>query len=240
MRFFTLPPCEVFWPYILVNANNPSHGMKYLRRWGRGVETVILDSGVEIFRNPEVKDYPLGHIKHMLITYHQIRQLCPNSEVYLTCPDYPDDYNPGSLWLSEEVTNIERTAENIRMCVSKYPDVNWLIPLQGHYRKPRSVLKMINLIADILDEWDYVALANLCVERSWKVVRDTYNLARLMLPRHRIHVFGLDLDYAKRLRPYSFDSLAYTFPRGRGRASCKNKDERIAYFHAFIKRLNSG
>ena len=55
MKFYTLPPFDIYWPNILVNGNNPSLGVKYLRRWGRKVEMVIIDSGVEIFRKPQSK-----------------------------------------------------------------------------------------------------------------------------------------------------------------------------------------
>jgi hypothetical protein len=61
VRFFTLPPSGVYWPYVLINANRPERGLRYLRRWGR-VEVVIVDSGVEIFRDPSVRDYPPDHL----------------------------------------------------------------------------------------------------------------------------------------------------------------------------------
>ena len=237
MKFYTLPPFEVFWENIIINAHRPEIGLKYLRRWGRKVKNVIIDSGVEIFRDRNVTDYPIGHIKHMVIIYHQVRQLCPNAHVMLVCPDYPDDYHPQALWLSEDYTNIERTVDNVIYCVENYPDIPWIIPIQGHYRKPRSILRSLKLLWDIFERYSYVALANLCVERRFEIVKRSYNLVRFYLPRHKIHIFGLDLDYAKRLRPYSFDSLAYTYPRQSGRWSCKNKEERITYFNLYINAL---
>jgi len=62
MRFYTLPPQTVEWPYLLVNMR------KWKELWKRSFEHAILDSGVEIFKyNPDFKDYP----KSLLFRYSQ-------------------------------------------------------------------------------------------------------------------------------------------------------------------------
>ena len=171
--------------------------------------------------------------------YNRVKQVV--DDVWVTCPDYPDDYNPRALWLSSETTNIERTVENIARCIDTYPDVDWLIPIQGHYRKPRSILRSIKLLDElgVLKRYEYVAVANLCTERRHDIMVKTVNLAHLLLPCKRLHVFGLDLDVAMKLRGkiFSFDSMAWTFPRKPGRWSCKNQAERIQYFQEYIQKV---
>ena len=239
MKFYTLPPVEVSYGYILMNANRPSAGLKYIKSHLKVVKSVIIDSGIEIFRNPNVRDYPEGHIHRLVLLYDRVRRLVP--EVYVTCPDYCDDYNPGSLWVSDRVTNIERTLLNVEECVSRYPNVNWLIPIQGHYRSPNSVIKCIKYYDEwgIVDKYDYFAIANLCTERRHDVIIQTIKTVRFYLYDKKIHVFGLDLDVALKVKDiiYSFDSMAWTFPRRRGKSSCRNKKERIEYFKEFIARL---
>jgi len=237
-----LPPDRVPYPFILMNANRPSEGLRYIRRHHSVVRSVIIDSGVEIFRNPLVKDYPGGHLSRLVKLYHRVKQLV--GEVYVTCPDYPDDYHPRSLWLSGEITNIERTLLNIEECLCNWPSVNWLIPVQGHYRDPDSVVRAVRLLDSwgVVDRYGYFAVANLCVEKRRDVMVKTARTVRMLLPDKKIHVFGLDMPTALKLRGVidSFDSMAWTFPRGRGGHSCKNTRERIEYFKAYLEKLNKG
>jgi len=242
LRFYTLPPRAVAYPFILINANRWREGYNYIREHRKQIQSVILDSGIEIFRDPNIKDYPAGHLHKLVRIYDLITRYVRTGEVYVTCPDYPDDYNPGSLWLSETVTNIERTIQSIEKCVTKFPNVNWLIPIQGHNRKPKSLAKSITLLDElgILDKYDFYAIANICVERRHAIMLKAINIVKLLLPNKRIHVFGLDLDVARKVRNkiFSFDSLAWTFPRQRGKGMCTNNTSRIKYFKEFLTRLD--
>ena len=62
-------------------------------------------------------------------------------------------------------------------------------------------------------------------------------------PDTYLHAFGLRAGQISRIAPIldSYDSSAWTFPRtaevGKGRGSCKNKEERIQYFWEYIFRL---
>ena len=241
MRFYTLPPIKIFWPHVLINANRPETGLAYVRTHRRDVEAIIIDSGIEIFRDPNVKDYPPGHLKRLVWLYNRVRCLCSDAEVWVTAPDYCDDYHPGALWLNADFTNIERTVESVKRALTEHPEVDWLIPVQGHYREPKSVAYCISLYEQegILDGRDYIAVANLCTERRHDIMLETILIAERMLHPRRIHVFGLDVDVATKVkrRIFSFDSLAWTFPRSPGLPSCKNSKQRRQYFLAFIKRL---
>jgi len=253
--FFTLPPSWIPYPFVLINAHRPERGLSYLAKHGRAVQAVIVDSGVEIFRNPNVKDYPGGSeawIARLVRLYSSVRALAPNATVYVTCPDMPDDYNPGSLWLSEKVTNIERTAENVRLCTSRYPSVGWLIPIQGHHRDPSSLLTSIEYYWNmgVFDRYSYFAVANLCVEVDVDLIHRSVLAVRKrlrelgVLDRVRLHIFGLKIAALRKVREliHSFDSMSWTRPvdsyayRIRN-ASAKNEQERTVFFCRYVWRL---
>jgi len=242
-RFYTSPPPVEGYPYILINANKPD--LSYLRRNSNAIRGVIIDSGIEIFRDERVKDYPRGHEHRMLRLYSRVKAMLPNAEVLVTVPDYCDDYHPRSLWLSDEVTNIERTVANVERLTGQHPEVNWLIPVQGWNSQPRSIIRCIDQYRElgILDRYDYFAIGNLCVEPSVRITCETIKIARELLPRKRIHVFGLKLKALKHVATLidSFDSAAWTRQvsrRLRANWSCKNIDERRRFFLAWLNRAN--
>jgi len=243
IRFYTLPPSDVDWPYILINANNPALG--YIRKHRKAIKSVIVDSGIEIFRNPEVKDYPKGHIYKIVKLHNYLRRILPNTEIYATIPDYPDDYNPRNLWLSDYETNIERTVQNVIKCTLEFDYVNWLIPIQGWNKQPKSVQECVKLYETydwILKRYHYFAVGNLCVEPDAKIIYETVKIARELLPDKKLHVFGLKLRALELVKGFidSFDSTAWTRPVNSklGNWSCKNSEERKRFFYAWINRLN--
>ena len=234
IRFYTLPPSDVDWPYILINANNPALG--YIRKHRKAIKSVIVDSGIEIFRNPEVKDYPKGHIYRIVKLHNCLRRILPNTEIYATIPDYPDDYHPGNLWLSLETTNIERTVQNVVKYTEKFDYVNWLIPVQRWNRSPRSIRRCVKLYReyDILSEFNYFAIGN-CVEPDAKIIYETVKIARELLPDKKLRALRLVKGFID-----SFDSTAWTRPVNSklGNWSCKNSEERKRFFKAWISRLD--
>ena len=240
--FYTLPPSNVNWSYVLINANNPVLG--YIRRHGHAIKSVIIDSGIEIFRNPATKDYPKGHIYEIIKLYNRVRRILPNAEVYATVPDYCDDYHPGNLWISREITNIERTFQNVVEYTEKFDYVNWLIPIQGWNKQPKSIERCIKLYQGygILSEFNYFAIGNLCVEPDIKIIYATCHFARKLLPKKKLHVFGLRLRALKLVKSFidSFDSMAWTRPvsSSLGNWSCKNLEERKRFFYAWVNRMN--
>ena len=62
MIFYTKPPKKIPYPYVLINLNNPKDGKSYIRKHRDIIKSVIIDSGIEIFRRPDVKEYPEGRI----------------------------------------------------------------------------------------------------------------------------------------------------------------------------------
>jgi hypothetical protein len=197
VKMFTTPPRP--YPYVLINVMRPKFSpLRY-------AEEVIIDSGVEIFRNQNVKDYPRNHIMRLLKVYTRTRQIVRDKPVYVTVPDYPDDYHPRNLWLSEEYTNIERTVENVLKYTEQYKSIPWLIPIQGWNRNPKSVLRTINLYKEheIIDRFNYFAVANLCVESDVEIMYQTLRLVREVLPDKKTPRFWIK---AKRIKEsISFD-----------------------------------
>ncbi len=119
--FYTLPPIYIPYPFILINANNPN--INYIVKNRDFIESVIIDSGVEIFRDPSIKDYPSNHFEKLVRLYKRVKNICRDCNVYVTIPDYPDDYNPKALWINNK-TNIERTLDNILYALNSYSEVN--------------------------------------------------------------------------------------------------------------------
>jgi len=244
VRFYTLPPIP--YPYILFNANNPKISIPF--KFKEKVESIILDSGIEIFRDSAVKDYPSNHIWKIVHLYNKLKRLFPRAEIWATIPDYCDDYHPQNLWLDKEHTNIERTVENIKKWTKKLDYVNWLIPIQGWNKQPKSIERSIALLEKygITEEFDYFALGNLCVEPDVKIVFETARLARKLLPDKKLHIFGLKLRAVPLIQSYvdSFDNMVWTRPvnssvkKRFGSWSCKTAEERKAYFKAWLDRLN--
>jgi hypothetical protein len=240
--FFTYPPRP--YPYVLINANRPQFSMlKYAKK-------VIIDSGVEIFRDRNVKDYPKDHMNKILRIYFYVKRNY-NVDVHVVCPDYPDDYHPKSLWINDEYTNIERTIDNVVKCLEKYPYVNWIIVIQGHNKDPSSVYRSIKLYDElgILRERDYFAVGNLCVENNTKIIYETVRNVYKTLSDKKIHVFGLKLNALRKVMTmiYSFDSFAWsmavdtslkkTFKDNlKGGYQANNQLQRIKFFEKWLEK----
>lgn len=255
--FLTLPPWRIQYPYILMNLRHPEEGIKYIDMNRKSVKMIIIDSGIEIFRNPRVKEYPSGNkgwIARAVNIYRSVKSFAPNADVYVTCGDYCDDYCPRNLWISDTVTNIERTVENVKICVNEYRDVNWLIPIQGWNRRPDSLEKSIKYYYEmgLFDRYKYFAVANLCVEIDDDIIFKSVMVVRRALKEYgvldgiKLHIFGLKIVALKRVKDmiYSFDSLAWTKPvNSRAmkirRASAKNESERNLFFCEYIIHLRN-
>jgi hypothetical protein len=254
-RFYTLPPAEVPYPFVLVNAHRPEPGLAYLERHRGIVESVIIDSGVEVFRDPRVKDYPGGYagwVERLVGLYDRVRALVRGGEVYVTAPDYPDDYHPRGLWVGGK-TNVERTIESILYAIREHPGVPWLIPVQGHYEDPKSIVGSLEkyeeagILGWAASRTRYIAIANLCVSRRCATIRETLRLASTWLAMHgyqagkrslRCHVFGPAANCVRQARLYldSWDSTAWTRPRAPGGWSAKTSSERVYLFLSFIHK----
>jgi hypothetical protein len=224
VKFFTTPPRP--WPYLLINANCPD--LRYLKH----AEEVIIDSGVEVFRDPKVKDYPKWHLERLVSLYIKVVGSVGGGRVLATALDYPDDLSPGSLW-ADGRTNVERTVESVVRCLERYPWVDWLVPIQGRYRDPESVLECIDLYRERGVKLSRVGVANLGDDSS--TVR-AVRLVRRELPSASVHVFDLSLPALRRVYSLidSFDSMAWgkVFTR-----LARSREDLRQFFDAWLAKL---
>jgi hypothetical protein len=236
LKLFTNPPKP--YPYILINVLHPN--FTFLKF----AEEVIIDSGIEIFRDPNVKDYPKDHINKLLKVYFKVKSIVKNKPIHVVCPDYCDDYHPKALWLNGK-TNIERTVENVLKYTERYDFIPWMPVIQGWNKQPESILRCIKLYREygIIDKFDYFAIGNLCVEPVVNIIYKTISLARKELPNKKLHVFGLKLNAIRKVFSLidSCDSMAWTRPVDKSlnaNYSCKTTEERIKFFERWINKVN--
>jgi len=170
--------------------------------------------------------------------------------LWVTVPDYPDDYH-----MQFKGVNVEKTLRNIEEFLS-VDGVNWLIPLQSQFLNPFSFAESCQRTRDLIGDYPQVAIGTVCKTKKLKFISYCCRMARRIFPRSHIHAFGLTLRALPRVIPTlsswdslaadpggrrlwldSFDSDAYTFPRGRGQGSCKTERERVQFFYAYIQRI---
>lgn len=230
-RFYTFPAdiCPDY-PYLLVNFFNRKKLASLC------FKHAILDSGVtRIFFNWRKKDYPkhiLQQIRHVAERYSQIY----TEKIWVTIPDYPDDYYPGYV-----ENNVERTIENIVSFID-IDGVRWLPVIQSRYLDIFSFYESCEKVREIIGKnYPRVAIGTVCKTKNIKFIVNCCKIAREYFPNSHIHAFGLTLSALPKVVNYinSWDSLAWTFPRKHGMPSCKNMEERRKYFMEYIERIKS-
>lgn len=194
--FYTQPPERVAYPYLLVNMREDmiAYARKYLRMHRGKVKAVLLDTGILMFEKKNVRDYPGGferHIRRMLAIRREFLRYVKT--IYVVIPDYPDYIKPRKLWVSERITNIERTAYNIVRCFEWFPNIDFVVPFQMHARDLRSMERMFRLLKKhgVLDVADYFAVPSTGDPKL--DVLATRKL-REMLPDKKIHIFAPMLE----------------------------------------------
>jgi hypothetical protein len=225
-----------------MNARRPQEGVRYLRR--HRAEIALLDSGVEIFRDPAVKDYPPDHMRKLWLLYERLKPLAKHW--FVTIPDYPDDYHHKALWISDDVTNIERSVLNVIKAVDEYPTIPWLIPIQGWLNDPTSILRSWRQLeaAGIRKRYQYFAVANVCTTKQTNMIVRTARLARWCIGDAWLHLFGPSISAVRRLHGVvnSFDSSAWNTGRwesSMGPGFDGTMKNRIAMFQRY-ERISHG
>jgi len=192
-----------------------------------------MDSGVLIFVDPKIKDYPKRFLKMYPCRAKTLTEIFKD-RLWVTIPDLPDDYNPGQFG-----DNVEKTLERIEEFLA-FEGVNWLPVIQSRYLNRFSFLESCKRTRDIIGNYPRVAIGTVCKCRNLDFIEYCCVTARRFFPKSWIHAFGLTLHALPRIVGVinSFDSLAYSFPRNPGGHSCKNQAERVQFFHAYIDRVN--
>jgi hypothetical protein len=243
MRVYSRPPYpDMRYDYILVNAFS-EETLRYVKR---GVKSVIVDSGVHsVFHTLKLKEYPGGYqywVSKVAQMWRYVSRLVPES--YAVVPDYPSDY------VGNEIEdNVERTLRNIEYATTKYPDVNWIIPLQGKRDDVSSVLKSLDYVREtgLVERYGYVAIAPTCTTRSVRFLADA---ARAVWRRVRalegrgvsvkVHMFGVTTRAWEHIAHYvdSVDTIVtnYVCMELIGKMCTKRAEKEMAWY-AFLERV---
>jgi hypothetical protein len=197
----------MYYPYLLLSATDKSSSL-YVRP---DVQSVIIDAGVhKVFYEWGLKEYPSGYkawIHKMTCLYDEVKRVVKNTWVVI--PDYPSDYPNNPI-----PDNVERTIRNIQYALDNYPDVQWVVPIQG---KPNSIQSVANTIARLkqlgLLKSSYVAVAPTCVAKSSGFLKRLAFTARQLLCDKRIHMFGVNARAWKKIDKYidSIDTITHNF-----------------------------
>lgn len=224
LRFYTLPPRCIKYPYLFVNMRNSKELYK------REFEHAICDCGVYYFHmNPELDEYPRGYLSQYGAKARVLSRRFKD-KLLIAIPDYPDDYHPGQFG-----DNVSRTFKNIRRFV-RIEGVNWLPSVQARYLDVKSFVRACKRLRNIAD-FRCIAIGTVCKTKNLSFIERCCGIARSFFPNAWIHAFGLTLNAITRVSHLidSFDSMAWTFPRNAGGWSAKNTQERIEYFNRYVK-----
>jgi hypothetical protein len=237
----------MFYEYILVNAYDESTLRYVNREAARVIRSALVDSGVHsVFHTLRLKEYPGGYqywVARVVRMWRAVSRLVP--EAFAVVPDYPSDY-PGN----DIEDNVERTLRNIEYATAKYPDVKWVIPLQGRRDDAPSVLKSLEYVKDagLLERYGYVAVAPTCTTRNVgfleEVARAVRRRLRALEARGypvKVHMFGVTTRAWERLAPYvdSVDAIItnYLCLELIGKM-CTRKVEKELAWQAFLERVS--
>ena len=194
----------------------------------------ICDSGVHFFHeNPLASDYPSGYLEDYLKLAKKLAATFQD-RIWITVPDYPDDYHPGQFG-----DNVEKTLINIER-FANYVDIPWMPTIQARFGDIRSFEYCCKEIR-AMQFFDQVAIGTVCKIRNVNFILQCCRVARRYFPDSWIHAFGPPLNSITRIKNYanSFDSTAWTFPRSSHKASCKTALERKDYFNSFVLLLSA-
>jgi hypothetical protein len=122
---YTRPQFPWMWyPYLVLSVTDSSSPL-YVKK---DVHSIIVDAGVhKVFHEWGLKEYPGGYqvwIRNVVRFYDTVRRVV--RDAWAVVPDYPSDYPNNPI-----PDNVERTIRNIEYALNNYPDVRWVIPVQG-------------------------------------------------------------------------------------------------------------
>jgi hypothetical protein len=215
-RFYTYPPDECEWPWVLRNINQKPLPCIH----------EIVDIGIYDLLKP-----PHRHSEEKLRKWED---LAPQGwKVVPDCPDLGGEFGCDvdfnnleySWWLLEKYYNPN--------------DPNHLPVIQSHYNNIQSFKDYIERFKDKWGLVDKIAVGSICKLDDNITGARMLKIIRREFPDSWIHAFGLRFKQFRKVYKLinSYDSTAWTFPRTPGRGSCKNKAERIIYFNDYISIL---
>lgn len=181
-------------PYIMPNILQSFDWQKWLDNdW---CKHVILDSAVEsIFMIRKLKDYPVWYWKKF---GEEVRKAKNKPDVWVTIPDYPDDYGPG-MTHEKGLDNVDKTFLNIEKYIN-IPGVNWLPVIQSTFLNRKRFTEACQLMQKYKPE--QVGIGTVCKTNDLKFIHYCLRKARKYFPGLWIHAFGLTLRAVPFARHY--------------------------------------
>ena len=233
VRFYTLPPLKIDYPYLFVTFRQ--RGELFKRRF----DHAIMDSNVGLFFfHMKLSDYPPKFLERYVYVARIVSEAF-DGRIFITIPDYPADYYVNGKPTPSSVDNVERTLRNIERFIG-IGGVNWLPVIQSRYMDTFSFIYSCNRLREIVGgDYPQIAIGTICKCGNVKWITYCCKYARKIFPGSWIHAFGLTLKVLPHVKRYidSWDSTAWTFPRTHGRWSCKNVDEAVRYFMEYMSRI---
>jgi hypothetical protein len=238
LRFYTFPPSGVQYPYLLVNPRN------YRVLFERRFKHAILDCGVELFKhNPSLKDYPRGFLERWKWIARQLTEVF-GDRLWVTIPDYPDDYNPGQFG-----DNVEKTLRNIEEFIA-VDGVNWLPVIQSRCLDRLSFLESCTRVRELIGSYPRVAVGTVCKTNSLSFIEYCCKMVKRHFPNSHIHAFGLTLKALPKVARSitSWDSLVPECGRRKWRHWLLDKpyaqlygnlDERRKFFYTYLEHIKT-
>lgn len=192
----------------------------------------IIDCGIEIFLSGQVDEYPVGYHKDHIEAAKKLTEDFGLEKIWVTIPDFPDDYNPGHLG-----DNVGRTLRNIEI-YHNIKGINWIYPLQAQYLKLNSFRRSCEAVREY--EPERVAIGTVCKTRNTEFIIRCTKMARRYFPDSWIHAFGPTLRALPKMVNYldSFDTTAYYYNPETGE-QCKNREERGRFFGIYKDRVDT-
>ncbi len=220
MKFYTYPPNECKWPWILRNIKQKPQ-LHCCHE--------IVDIGIYDLLKP-----PYIHSDDKLDKWIKLRTV--GWKVVPDCPDVRREFKGRTR---SNINNIDYSKELLR----EYYDPNdpqHLPVIQSYFKDIKSYRDYINWFKNEYPEPSKIGIGSVCKMDDNKMGLEILKIAREEFPNSLIHVFGLRLIQFKWGYKYidSFDSTSWTFPRKKGLPSAKNKEVKIDYFKDYLMSVD--
>jgi hypothetical protein len=216
-RFYTYPPIECNHPWILRNIKQKPIPCSH----------EIVDIGIYDLLKP-----PFKHSREKLEKWELLET--SGWKVVPDCPDLRGEFD-----IHGGKDNLKYSWELLVNHYNPYDDSH-LPVIQSYYENLDSFKSYIHQFKDKFGTPEKIAIGSICKADNHDVGVKMLKLARREFPESWIHAFGLRFQQFKRAYHLidSFDSTSWTFPRNSGRGSCRNKEERVQFFHDYMRRVD--
>ena len=215
--FYTYAPKETNYPFILRNIKQKPLKCSH----------EIVDIGIYDL----IKSENHQHDKTKLKEWGLLK-----TDGWKVVPDCLD--LQGEFKIATGFDNVEYTKE-LHYELYNPLDPHHLPVIQSNYGDLNSLQDYIRWFKKEFGTPLYLAVGSVCkMDKKERTVRLLREVKR-EFPNTWIHAFGLRLNHLNDSKYYinSFDSTSWTFPRGVGEPSCKNKEMCLEYFYNYLERF---